>query len=96
MESKKDHLHEKKPAENEETYLTIANSRLERLNKVQQISNDILNSKDPKIQKLRIELKKQAGASNQISATPSSVKRVTHKLCTLLQVHILILSDFGG
>nr|CCA14866.1 conserved hypothetical protein [Albugo laibachii Nc14] len=66
-------------------HVIFANNRLKKLQLLQQSADEILANSDPSIKKLRVELKKQGGACNQISSSPSSVQRVVQKINALLQ-----------
>lgn len=70
----------------EPDHVILAQNRLKKLDLQQKNADEILASTDPSMKKLRVELKKQGGACNQISASPSSVQRVVQKISALLQV----------
>ncbi|CCI43108.1 unnamed protein product [Albugo candida] len=69
----------------EPDHVILAQNRLKKLDLQQKNADEILASTDPSMKKLRVELKKQGGACNQISASPSSVQRVVQKISALLQ-----------
>lgn len=70
-------------------YIREAEERVKRLQVLQEASEQILANQNPAIKKLRVEIKVQAGACNQISAAPSAIKMVVTKIHTLLQVRPL-------
>ncbi|KDO22867.1 hypothetical protein SPRG_12004 [Saprolegnia parasitica CBS 223.65] len=68
-----------------EPHVLESEARLQRLRAVHAASEPILNSTDPRVKKIRMDVKKQIGeACNQVANTPKSIKLVVTKLCKVL------------
>ncbi|GLD96126.1 hypothetical protein PINS_up004804 [Pythium insidiosum] len=66
-------------------HVEAAALRLKRLEELQRLSDEILNDPNASIKALRVEIKRQAGACNQISAAPSAIRAVVDKIQSLMQ-----------
>ncbi|EQC27103.1 hypothetical protein SDRG_15111 [Saprolegnia diclina VS20] len=68
-----------------EAHVLESEARLKHLKAVHAASEPILNSADPRVKKIRMDVKKQIGeACNQVANTPKSIKLVVTKLCKVL------------
>ncbi|KAJ0397380.1 hypothetical protein P43SY_008211 [Pythium insidiosum] len=75
----------KQVAQLSKEHVDAAAQRLKRLEELQQLSDEILNNPNASIKALRVEIKRQAGACNQISAAPSAIRAVVDKIRGLMQ-----------
>lgn len=69
-------------------YEVSAQERIQRLETLHVLCQEILANPDPSIKAVRVDIKRQAGACNQISAAPSSIRTVVDKIHHLLNVKL--------
>ncbi|KAE9220949.1 hypothetical protein PF005_g7286 [Phytophthora fragariae] len=77
---------EKEAATQAKKYVEEGHARIKRLEELQRHSTEILDSPDPAVKKIRMNIKREAGACNQIAAAPSAIKQVVSKIQQLLQM----------
>ncbi|DBA04151.1 TPA: hypothetical protein N0F65_004259 [Lagenidium giganteum] len=74
-------------------YLVEAKERLQRLEAIQKLADQILADPSPQVKQTRVDIKKQvrlptcrlAGCCNQVAAAPSKIRMVVSKIQSLLQ-----------
>ncbi|OQR96568.1 hypothetical protein ACHHYP_15141 [Achlya hypogyna] len=68
-----------------EAHIVASEARLQKWLAVQAANGPILESTDPNVKKIRMNVKKQIGeACNQVANTPASIQLVVKKLCQVL------------
>ncbi|KAK1931576.1 Nucleoporin GLE1 [Phytophthora citrophthora] len=77
---------EKKAAAQAKKYVEDGHQCIKRLEELHRHTTDILDSPDPSVKKIRMQIRREAGACNQIAAAPSAIKNVVSKIQQLLQM----------
>ncbi|CAI5711196.1 unnamed protein product [Hyaloperonospora brassicae] len=60
--------------------------RMKRLEDLRRHTAEVLDSPDPSVKKIRMQIRREAGVCNQIAAAPSAIKNVVSKIQQLLQM----------
>ncbi|KAL3660941.1 hypothetical protein V7S43_013957 [Phytophthora oleae] len=77
---------EKEAAAQAKKYVEEGHQCIKRLEELHRHTTEILDSPDPSVKKIRMQIRREAGACNQIAAAPSAVKNVVSKIQQLLQM----------
>ncbi|CEG47718.1 nucleoporin gle1 [Plasmopara halstedii] len=67
-------------------YVKEGHDQIRHLVELQRHTTKILDSTDPSVKKIRVQIRREAGACNQIAAAPSAIKNVVSKIQQLLQM----------
>ncbi|KAG1699270.1 hypothetical protein DVH05_014187 [Phytophthora capsici] len=80
------HAAAKEAAAQAKKYVEEGHQCIKRLEELHRHTTEILDSPDPSVKRIRMQIRREAGACNQIAAAPSAIKNVVSKIQQLLQM----------